>query len=158
MDKALERVAAEVMRNQPVMTRSQDKLRQAAVDQYLSSTDDTIQALRRNDGVPVAGRTRSRTAAHSALEASIAAAATFDTKQLGARQLSSRSFPESIFATALAVMCTDTGKLMKYRELLTHRDPNISRDWKTSSANEFRRLIDKTKTCRFVSKGEVPLD
>ena len=55
-------------------------------------------------------------------------------------------------------MCTDTGKLMKYRELLTHRDPNISRDWKTSSANEFCRLIDKTQTCRFVSKGKVPPD
>ena len=98
------------------------------------------------------------TAAHSALAASIAAAASFKTTQLGAQKLSSRVFPESMFATALAVMCTDTGKLMKYRELLTHRDPTVSRDWKTSSANEFRRLITKTKTCRFVSKGDVPLD
>ena len=147
MDRALERVASEVMRNQPVMTRSQDKLRQAAVNQYLSNTDDTVRALSQNNGVPVAGRTRARTAAHSALKASLAAAASFKTTQLGAQKLSSRLFPESIFATALAVMCTDTGKLMKYRELLTHKDQQISRDWKTSSANEFRRLIDKTKTC-----------
>ena len=128
MDQALERVASEVMRNQPVMTRSQDKLRQAAVNQYLSNSDNIVWALSQNNGVPVAGRTRARTAALSALKASLAAAALFETTQLGAQKLSSRLFPESIFATALAVMCTDTGKLMKYRELLTHRDQTISRD------------------------------
>ena len=39
---------------------------------------------------------------------------------------------------ALAVMETDTGKLLNYRQLM--RNPKYKKNWSTSSANEFGRL------------------
>ena len=41
---------------------------------------------------------------------------------------------------ALAVMETDTGKLLSYRQLM--RNPRIIKNWSTSSANEFGRLAN----------------
>ena len=63
-------------------------------------------------------------------------------------------------------MCTDTGKMMKYRELLNHPDPIVRGDWCLSSANEYGRLFQgvggriasPTNTCFFVHKHEVPPD
>ena len=46
-----------------------------------------------------------------------------------------------MFATALAVMCKDTGKLMNYRQLIHHPDPAVREIWTKSSANEFGRLF-----------------
>ena len=46
-----------------------------------------------------------------------------------------------MFATVLAVMCKDMGKLMKYRQLINHHDPAVREVWVKSSANEFGRLF-----------------
>jgi hypothetical protein len=57
----------------------------------------------------------------------------------------------------------DTGKLLKYRQLITH--PNYCEVWMHSSANEFGRLaqgvggeIQGTNTIFFIHKHHVPAD
>ena len=62
---------------------------------------------------------------------------------------------------ALAVMDQDTGKMLKYRQLLKH--PKLQVPWKRSSANEFGRLaqgvgkrVKGTDTMRFIEEMEVP--
>ena len=66
-------------------------------------------------------RIRSRAAA-TPLKAAFTAAAEFDAAYASQRRLASRRFSAAMFATALAVMCKDTGKLMKYRQLINHPD------------------------------------
>ena len=71
-----------------------------------------------------------------------------------------------MFTTALAVMCKDTGKLMKYRQLIHHPDPAVRAIWTNSSGNEFGRLFqgvggrieNPTNACHFVRKEQVPPD
>ena len=78
----------------------------------------------RSQQAPVATRTRSRSEA-TPPEAAFTAAAEFDAAYASRRWLASRRFPTAMFATALAVMCKDTGKLMNYRQLLHHPDPSV---------------------------------
>ena len=69
---------------------------------------------------------------------------------------------EEVFQ-ALAVLDHDTGKLLKYRQLL--RDPKHKKEWSKSAANEFGRLADGvggrvkgTQTMKFIHKHGVPKD
>ena len=63
-------------------------------------------------------------------------------------------------------MCKDTGKLMKYRQLIHHPDPAVRAIWTNSSGNEFGRLFqgvggrieNPTNACHFVRKEQVPPD
>ena len=96
----------------------------------------------------------------------MSAAAEFNNAYAKPRRLASRRFPAAMFATALAVMCQDTGKLMKYRDLIHHPNPAIRSIWTTSSANEFGRLFqgvggrikNPNNACVFIGKDEVPPD
>ena len=61
----------------------------------------------------------------------------------------------------MAVLDTDTGKLLNYRQLLRH--PKYKKGWRIWSANEFGRLangvggrIKGTNTIKFIHKHEVP--
>ena len=61
------------------------------------------------------------------------------------------------------VLDQDTGKLLKYRQLLSH--PKLKEDWNLSSANEFGQLaqgiggrVEGTNTIFFIHKSEVPED
>ena len=63
---------------------------------------------------------------------------------------------------ALAVMVTDTGKLLNYRQLM--RNPKYKINWSTSSANEFghlangvgRRIKNPTKIITFIRRKDIP--
>lgn len=62
---------------------------------------------------------------------------------------------------ALAVMDQDTGKLLKYRQLLRH--PKHRKEWSVSAANEFGRLangvggrVKGTNTFNFINKSKIP--
>ena len=62
---------------------------------------------------------------------------------------------------AMAVINTESGKLLNYRQLM--RDPQYKKQWSISSANEFGRLangvggrIKGTNTIKFVHKHNVP--
>ena len=63
---------------------------------------------------------------------------------------------------ALAVMDRNTGRMLKYRQLIRHRD--LGKDWVISSANEFGRLANgvggriakPTNTIRFVRLADIP--
>ena len=62
---------------------------------------------------------------------------------------------------ALAVMDTESGKLLNYRQLM--KDPKYQKVWGVSSANKFGRLangvggrIKGTNTIKFIHKHEVP--
>ena len=62
---------------------------------------------------------------------------------------------------AMAVLNRDTGKLLKYRQLI--RDPRYKQEWSKSAANEFGRLaqgvgdrIKGTNTMKFIHKQDVP--
>jgi hypothetical protein len=64
---------------------------------------------------------------------------------------------------ANAVLDNETGKMLKYRDLLRH--PKYKKEWTISSANEFGRLaqgvggrIEGTDTIFFIYKHEVPSD
>ena len=80
----------------------------------------------------------------------------------GARRLIKRvTRAENDVHEAMAVLDRDTGKLLKYRQLL--RDPRYKREWSKSAANEFGRLaqgvggrIKGTNTMKFIRKRDVP--
>ena len=65
---------------------------------------------------------------------------------------------------ALAVMDKKSGKMLNYRQLLTHSD--YKKDWSLSSANEFGRLANgvggriknPTNTIKFVRYEDIPKD
>ena len=64
---------------------------------------------------------------------------------------------------AFEIFDKDTGKLLKYRQLISH--PKYSKLWTHSSANEFGRLaqgvggqIQGTNTIFFIHKHQVPAD
>ena len=69
---------------------------------------------------------------------------------------------ESEVHQTLAVMDTDTGKLLSYRQLM--RNPKSKTNWSTSSANEFGRLSNgvggciknPTNTMSFITRNEIP--
>ena len=86
---------------------------------------------------PIAQRTRSRTTTETAFAAGFNVTAALGSSPPDNRKLAARQFPKATLEAALAVMCTDTGKMMKYRDLLTHPDPKLRGDWCRSSANEF---------------------
>ena len=77
--------------------------------------------------------------------------------------MAGRRFPKAMFETALAVMDIETGKMMKYRHLITHVKQTVREQWTTSSANEFGRLFqgvgnrikNPTNTCFFVNYQDV---
>ena len=63
----------------------------------------------------------------------------------------------------MAVMDAETGKLLKYRQLMNH--PKHKKGWRISSANEFGRLangvggrIKGTNTIQFIRAADVPSD
>jgi hypothetical protein len=64
---------------------------------------------------------------------------------------------------ALAVLDQATGKMLNYRQLLTH--PAYHANWTLSSANEFGRLangvggrVKGTNTIKFIRKSNIPHD
>ena len=64
---------------------------------------------------------------------------------------------------AMAVMDKTTGKMLKYRQLITHSDPEVRKAWLRSAANEYGRLaqgvggrVKGTDTIQFIRKDEVP--
>ena len=64
---------------------------------------------------------------------------------------------------AFEIFDKDTGKLLKYQQLITH--PKYSKLWTHSLANEFGRLaqgvggqIQGTNTIFFIHKHQVPAD
>ena len=70
---------------------------------------------------------------------------------------------KTAFESLHAVFDEASGKMLKYRQLLTH--PGYKEVWSKSSANEFGRLaqgvgtrINGTNTIFFVRKQDVPLD
>ena len=71
---------------------------------------------------------------------------------------------ESDVHKALAVMDKKSGKMLNYRQLLSH--PDYKRDWCLSSANEFGRLANgvggriknPTNTIKFVKYEDIPKD
>jgi hypothetical protein len=71
--------------------------------------------------------------------------------------------PRAAAEFANEIFDDESGKLLKYRSLITH--PKYRETWMHSSANEFRRLaqgvgnrIKGTDTIFFVHKHEVPQD
>ena len=61
----------------------------------------------------------------------------------------------------MAVMDKESGKLLKYRQLIKH--PKLGEKWSKSSANEFGRLangvggrVKGTNTIKFVRASDVP--
>ena len=53
--------------------------------------------------------------------------------------------------------------MLKYRQLITHSDPEVQKAWLRSAANEYGRLaqgvggrIKGTDTIQFIRKDEVP--
>ena len=136
-----------------VAARTRSQVRKAAAMQQLQNE-------------PIARQTRSRSTTETAFAAAFNVAAALGSSPPDNRQLAARRFPKATLDAALAVMCTDTGKMMKYRDLLTHPDPILRGEWCRSSANEFGRLFQgvggriaaPTNTCYFVHKHEVPPD
>ena len=63
---------------------------------------------------------------------------------------------ENKIEQAMVVLYQDTGKMLNYRQLLRHSNPEIRKAWAKSAGNEYRRLADGvgnrikgTKTIRF---------
>ena len=61
----------------------------------------------------------------------------------------------------MAVMDAESGKLLKYRQLMSH--PKFKERWSKSSANEFGRLangvggrVKGTNTIKFIRGRDVP--
>ncbi|EJK70216.1 hypothetical protein THAOC_08441, partial [Thalassiosira oceanica] len=114
----------------------------------------------------VATRTRSQTA--NALAIALGVAAECNNTPVSASRLARRRFPAAVFeaASALAVMCPDTGDMLKYRQLIHHKDPAVKATWTRSAANEFGRLFqgvggrikDPTNTCKFIRRQDVPAE
>ena len=113
---------------------------------------------------PIARRTRSHSA--RALDVALAATLELDATLASPRRMAGRRLPKALFETALAVMDIETGKMMKYRHLITHVNQTVREQWTTSSANEFGRLFqgvggrikNPTNTCYFVKHQDVPED
>ena len=144
---------------EPVATRTRSKAPATTETATTMPTQSTA-------ADPVASRTRSQTA--DALALALGAAAEFGNANISASRLASRRFPSAIFetASALAVMCPTTGDLLKYRQLIHHKDPEVAATWTHSSANEFGRLFQgvggrikaPTNTCTFIHRHQVPDD
>ena len=63
----------------------------------------------------------------------------------------------------MAVMDKTTGKMLKYRQLITHPDPEVQKAWLCSAANEYGRLaqgvsgrVKGTDKIQFIRKDKVP--
>ena len=71
---------------------------------------------------------------------------------------------ENDFQQALAVLDTDIGKLLSYRQLMTK--PKFKKIWSTSSANKLgrletgvgRRIKKPNNTIAFITRNEIPHD
>ena len=115
---------------------------------------------------PIARRTRSQVDKVSPLEAALHTVLALDNTSSRAQAFAGRRLPRAVFSTALAVMCADTGDMLKYRDLISNKDPAIRDAWQHSAANEFGRLFqgiggrikDPTNTCAFIRKEDVPED
>ena len=78
------------------------------------------------------------------------------------RQLERRfSKLENEVQQAMAVMDAESGRLLKYRQLINH--PKLGEKWSKSSANEFGRLangvggrVKGTNTIKFIKTSNVP--
>jgi hypothetical protein len=70
---------------------------------------------------------------------------------------------------AMAVFEEKTGKMLEYRHLINHEDPEVRKKWQLSGANEFRRTMqgvgktrskeDKTEgtdTMHLIKKSDIP--
>ena len=70
---------------------------------------------------------------------------------------------------AMAVFDETTGKMLEYRHLIKHEDPEVRRKWQLSSANEFGRTmqgVGKTRskedkvegadTMHLIKKCDIP--
>jgi hypothetical protein len=72
---------------------------------------------------------------------------------------------------AMAVFDETTGKILEYRHLIKHKDPDIRKNWLQSGANEFGRTmqgvgktrskedkIEGTDTMHLIKKSDIPKD
>ena len=137
---------------------------------------------KKNIAPPASGpafNTRSaiRSASTSQLEQALAIACSLQPATNQAQKLSQRNFPRAMFAAALAaispeakldprvaalaVMDLESGKELKYRELLKH--PKLGEIWNGSSSNEFDRFaqgktgrVKGTDTIDFIHYDEIP--
>ncbi|EJK53767.1 hypothetical protein THAOC_26721 [Thalassiosira oceanica] len=136
------------------------ELTRLRADEY-KERSRTITLGRTSDGRSrrIAARQARQRDVDEALAATLLSEHDFDT-----RADAKKRFLDKLRIAANAVLDTDSGKMLKYRELLRH--PKLGDDWQVSSANEFGRLfqgignrIDKpTNTCFFIHKHEVPAD
>ena len=115
----------------------------------------------------------------SQLEQALAIACSLKPATHQAKKLSQRKLPRAMFAAALAdmspeaelyprmaalvIMDLESGKELKYRELLKH--PKLGEIWNGSSSNEFDRLtqgktgrVKGTDTIDFIHYDEIPQD
>jgi hypothetical protein len=72
---------------------------------------------------------------------------------------------------AMAVFEEKTGKMLEYRHLINHEDPEVRKKWQLSGANEFGRTmqgvgktgskedkIEGTDTMHLIKKSDIPKD
>jgi hypothetical protein len=70
---------------------------------------------------------------------------------------------------AMAVFDETTGKMLEYRHLIKHKDPEVRKKWQLSGANEFGRTmqgvgktrskedrIEGTDTMHLIKKSDIP--
>ena len=106
----LQRVAKETVNSQAIVERTQSKVKQAAVNQYLNKASSVMNNI-------IANRTSSRspsTPTQALLVAALAASAYFNAQHVDNKRLAGRRFPKLALEVAMAVMCADTGTMMKY--------------------------------------------
>ena len=130
----LQRIAKKTMNNQAITECTRSKVKQATVkNQYLNKASNILENIK-----PLTNRTRSCSTTpptQALLVAALAASASFNAEYVDKKQLSGNHFLKSALEAAMAVMCADTGTIMKYQELITHVDPILRGKWSTSSAN-----------------------
>ena len=62
----------------------------------------------------------------------------------------------------MVVLDQDTSKMINYRQLLQHLDPEVGKAWTKSAANEYRQLangvgssVKGTKAIKFIQKQDL---
>jgi hypothetical protein len=124
-----------------------EELRHKTVERYIVTADTAIDQLQR--------LTRSR------LQAKTAVHNTTTMESNTTNQLPPHH--------AMAVFDETTGKMLEYRHLINHEDPEVRKKWQISSANEFGRTmqgvgktrpdedkIEGTDTMHLIKKCDIP--
>jgi hypothetical protein len=128
-----------------------EELRHKTVERYIVTADTAIDQLRR--------LTRSRLQAKTATH--------IDTTTTMESNTTNQLPPHH----AMAVFDETTGKMLEYRHLINHENPEVRKKWQVSSANEFGRTMqgvgktrpeeDKVKgtdTMHLIKKCNIPKD